>query len=143
MSLSYRKETQHIFQSLCLYHTYIHQPVICFFFFFLTLSEKVEKCSCIWLVCLSACSNSGKYFSKFMYVIYNWYTADRYENGMNRTYGWSIETHKSFWYIPNYRRVFLELILTYLFCIKCNQINMCRSNIQTLVSYKKWCKCYK
>ena len=32
---------------------------------------------------------------------------------------------------------YLQRILTYLFCTKCNELNMCHSNVQKHVSYKK------
>ena len=69
--------------------------------FFLTLSNKVEMCLCIWFVCLSVCPcfNSRKYFSnvlKLKHIIHIWHSMDHTENGICTTIGLSTETHTSF-----------------------------------------------
>ena len=38
---------------------------------------------------------------------------------------------------------FLKHIITYLCCTKYNEINLCHSDVQKHVSYKKWFKLYK
>ena len=53
-------------------------------FSFLTFSNKVEKCLCIRIVCLSVCGRSDSreyYVLKFIYVINIRYSTDRIENG--------------------------------------------------------------
>ena len=61
---------------------------------------------------------------------------DRIEIGTYKTNGLSTETRKSF---PDtfqhiWRR-FLKCILTYLYCTKCNEINICHLDVQKHVSY--------
>ena len=45
-----------------------------------------------------------------------------------------------FQYIMDYGKMFLKRILTYLDYTKCNEINICHSDMQKHVSYEKWFK---
>ena len=67
----------------------------------LTLTNKVEKCSCYWVVCLSvsARSNIRKYSSsvlKLICIIYIPCSMDHIENGIYTTVGSSTKTYKIF-----------------------------------------------
>ena len=57
---------------------------------------------------------------------------DRIKNGVYTTNGLSRETHKSFSVISF---KYLKRFLTYLYCTKHNEINICHSDIQKQVSY--------
>ena len=119
---------------------------------FLTLSNKVEKCLGIWLVCLSVClsvctrSNFCKYSSnilKFIYVIQIWHSMSHIKNGIHTTNGLSTKTHKCFpIHYGSWGKISKKRILTYLDCTKNNEIDISHSNIQKHVSYKKWYKMY-
>ena len=62
---------------------------------------------------------------------------DHIENYMNRDKGSSTETqknvliHKGLW-----RREFLKLLLTYLYCTKYNKINICYSSYKSILPMK-------
>ena len=59
------------------------------------------------------------------------------ENGTHRTNGSSIKVHKSFLSLQTMVGGFLKRILTYLCCIKYNEINVCHSDKYKHASHKK------
>ena len=63
---------------------------------------------------------------------------NRIENGIDETGDLSTEIHKNFLiHYGLWGGKCLKHILTYLDCIKCNEINLGHSHIQKHVSYKK------
>ena len=69
---------------------------------------------------------------------------NRIENGIHRTKCLSTETRKNFLIIYAYEENFLKRILMHLYYIKHNKNNICHSDVQNHVSYKKrgWYKYY-
>ena len=89
--------------------------------------------------CLSVCFSvrTLSYSSnilKFTCAIHIWYSMERIKNSIHTTNGSSTETHKNF---SMHYDVKEENILTYLYWIKCSEINIYHSVIQTHVSNKK------
>ena len=90
--------------------------------------------------CLSV-SNSRKYSSnvlKFMHVIYIWYNSNRIKNGIHETNGSSTEMHKNFQMHYGLWGKTFKAYLTCSYCNKCNEINICHSDVQNHFSYKKY-----
>ena len=64
---------------------------------------------------------------------------DLIENDTHRANDLFTETHKSFRKHYGLLEEFFEHILTYSYCTKYNEINICHSCDQKHVSYRKWC----
>ena len=84
-------------------------------------------------ICLSACPSAC--VLKFMHAFLISYRMDNIENDIYCTKGSFTDTHKISRYILAYWDMFLKLIVTYLFSIKYNEINMLRSDVQKHVLY--------
>ena len=116
---------------------------------FLTLSNKVKKCLCIYLyICLSVRTLTLLNILQMSSNLYVLFISDIawtvLKNGMHKSYDSSTKTYKSFpIHCDLCGRKLLKCILTFLYCNKCSKINLCHLDIHKHVSYKKWYKYYK
>ena len=111
---------------------------------FLTFTNKVTKCLYIWLDCMSIQQSvHAPTLVNILQTSLNWYmllTSAITWIVMKMAYMGlriSLQRHTEvFRYIAAYGEKFLKLFLTYLSCMKYNEINMCHLDIQNNVSYK-------
>ena len=91
----------------------------------------------IHLICLSVSArfNSPKYIRNLFMFFLPACSMDHIQNGMYRTNGLCLQRHtKYFRYITAYGEGNLRHILIYLDGRKCNEINICHSDIEKNVS---------